>query len=90
MNSSDVKLKCCGNLLMRSTVFPRSVILKSILKSLIFNYPNLNYYRLGVSILLIVKPLSVLSVRKENQSLDVVLPFSIFVFNFFMKFTRGF
>ena len=37
-----------------------------------------------------VEPLSVLSVRSENQSLDAVLPFFIFVFKFFMKFTRSF
>ena len=64
-------------MLMRS-VFPFSVIWKSILKSLIFVYPNLNYYRYSVlypSILLIVEPLSVLSVGNENQSLDVVLLF---------------
>ena len=63
-------------MLMRFTVFPFSLILKSILKSLIkFVYPNLNYYRHSVSILLIVEPLSALSVSNENQSLDVVLPF---------------
>ena len=60
-------------MVMRSTVYPFSVILKSVLKSLI--YPNLNYYRHIVYILLIVEPLSVLSVWNENQSLDVVLPF---------------
>ena len=68
-------------MLMRSTVFPFSVILKSVLKSLI--YPSLNCYRQSVSILLIVEPLSVLSVRNKNQSLDVVLSFLFLVFNFF-------
>ena len=71
-------------MLMRLTVFPFSVILKSILKSLIFIYSNLNYYRHSAAILLIVEPLPVLSVWNENQSLDVVLPFFIFVFNFFL------
>ena len=74
-------------MLMRSTVIPFSVILKSILKSLIFIYPTLNYYRHNVSILLIVEPFSVLRVRNENQSLDDVLPFFK---NFFIKFTRSF
>ena len=70
-------------------MFPFSVILKSILKSLIFIYPNLNCYRDSVSKLLIVESLSVLSVRNQNQSLDVVLLF-IFVFNFFfLKFTKN-
>ena len=77
-------------MLMRSTVLPFSVILKSILKSVIFIYPNLNYYRHSASILLIVELLSMLSVRNENQGLNVVLPFFIFVFKFFMKFTRSF
>ena len=77
-------------MLIRSAVFPFSVILKLILKSLIFIYPNLNYYQHSVSILLIVVPLSVLSVRNENQGLDVVLTFFIFVFEyFFWKFTRS-
>ena len=71
-------------------MFPFSVIMKSILKSLIFIYLNLNYYRHSVSVLLIVKPLSVLSVRNENQSLDVVLPFFIFVFNFFYEIYKEF
>ena len=71
-------------------MFPFSVILKSILKSLIFIYPNLNCYRDSVSKLLIVESLSVLSVRNQNQSLDVVLPLFIFVFNFFfLKFTKN-
>ena len=74
----------------RSTVFPFSVILKSILKSLIFIYPNLNCYGHSVSKLLIVEPLSVLSVRNQNQSLDVVLPFFIFVFKFFSKIYKEF
>ena len=71
-------------------MFPFSVILKSILKSLMFVYPNLNYYRHSVSILLIVKPLSALRVRNENQSCDDVLPFLFMFSNFFMKFTRSF
>ena len=61
-----------------------SVILKWILKSLIFIYPNLNYYRHSVSILLIVEPLSALNVRNKNQNLDVVLKFFISVFKFFL------
>ena len=77
-------------MLMRSTLFPFSVILKSILKSLIFIYPNLNYYRHSVSILLLVEPPSVLSVRNENQSLDVALPFFIFVFKFFYEICKEF
>ena len=52
------------------------------------NVLSLNHYRLSVSMLLTVEPFSVLSVRNENQSLDVVLPF--FVFKFFMKSTRSF
>ena len=72
-------------------MFPFCIILQTILKSLIFVYPNWNYYRHSVSISLIVELPSVLSVRNENQSLDVVLP----IFNFcceifFMKFTRRF
>ena len=79
-------------MLMKSTVFPFSVILKSILKSLVFIYPNLNCYWHRVFILLIVEPLSVLSVRNENQtqSLDVVSPFFIFVFNFFYEIYKEF
>ena len=60
------------------------------MKSLIFVYPNLNYYRHSVSILLLVEPLSVLSVRNENQSFDDVLPFYIFVFNFFYEIYKEF
>ena len=74
---------------MRSTAFPFSLILKSILKSLIFIYLNLNYYRHSVSIyitVLTVEPLSVLS----NQSLDGVLPFFILVFNFFYEIYQEF
>ena len=66
-------------------MFPFCVIFKSILKSLIFVYPNLNWYLHNVSKLLLVEPLSVLSVRNHNQSLDVVLPFFIFVFKFFFS-----
>ena len=77
-------------MLMRSTAFPFSVILKSILKSLIFIYPNWNHYRHSVSILRIVEPLSVLSVRNENQSFDDVLPFFIFVFKFFYEIYKEF
>ena len=74
-------------MLMRSTVLPFSSILKSILKSLILIYPNLNYYQHSVSTLLTVRvePFSALSVRNENQSLDVVSPFIIFVFKFFYE-----
>ena len=72
-------------MLMKSTVYPLSVILKSILKKLIIIYQNLNYYRHSVSILLIVEPLPVLSVRNKNQSLDVVLPFYIFAFKNFYE-----
>ena len=75
---------------MRSTVFPFSVILKLILKSLILIYPNLNYYRHSVSILLIVEHLSAFNVRNKNQSLDVVLPFFILVFNFFYEIYKEF
>ena len=75
---------------MRSTVFPFSAILKWLLKSLIFIYPNLNYYRHSVSMLLIVEPLSVLSVRSENLSLDVVLPFFIFVFKILYEIYKEF
>ena len=60
-------------------MFSFSLILKSILKTLIFISPNLNYYRHSVSILLTVEPFAVLSVRNENQSLDVVLLFFNFV-----------
>ena len=35
-----------------------------------------------------MEPISALSVPKENQNLDVVLPFFNFVLNFFMKFTE--
>ena len=82
-------------MLMRSIVFPYGVTLKSILNSLIFIYPNLNYYRHSIFILLIVEPTTMLSVRNENQSLalDVVTPFFIFVFKIFheiLKFTRSF
>ena len=66
-------------MLMRSTVFPFCVILKSILKSLIYIYSS--KFEL-LSILLIVEPLSVFCVRNKNQSLDVVLPFFIFVFKY--------
>ena len=72
------------NMVKSSTVFPFSVILKSILKSLIF------IQRRSVSVLLIAEPLSVLSVRNENQSLDVVLPFFIFVFNFTFEIYKEF
>ena len=41
-------------------------------------------------ITIIVKPLSVLSVRNENQSLDVVLSFYIFVFKFFYEIYKEF
>ena len=44
----------------------------------------------SVSILLTVKPLSVLSVQNENQSLDVVLPFFIFVCIFFYEISKEF
>ena len=72
-------------------MFSFSLILKSILKTLTFISPNLNYYRHSVSILLTVEPLAALSVRNENQSLDVVLLFFNFVRNFiFMKFMRSF
>ena len=71
-------------------MFPFSVILKAILKSLVFIYPNLNCYRHSVSKLLIVEPLSVLSVRNQNPSLDVVMPvFIIFFQVFFLKFTKS-
>ena len=63
---------------MRSTVFPFSLILKSTLKSLGLIFIYSNYYRYSVSISLTVEPLSVLSVRNENQSLDVVLLFFIY------------
>ena len=66
-------------------MFPFSVILKSILQSLIFIYPNVNYYRRSASILLIVETLSVLTVRNENQSLGVVLLIFSFVFRFFYE-----
>ena len=66
-------------------MFPLRLILKSILKSLIFIYLNLNYYRHRISILLIVEPLFVLSVLNENKSLDTVLPFFVFVFKFFSR-----
>ena len=66
-------------------MFPFSVVLKSILKSLIFIYPNLNCYRHSVSKLLTMEPLSVLRVRNQSQSLDVVLPFFIVVFKFFFS-----
>ena len=65
-------------------MFSFGLILKSILKSLLFVYPNLKYYRHRVSILLTVKLLSVYNVRNKNQSLDVVLPFSIVVFKIFL------
>ena len=64
-------------------MFPFSAILKSVLKSLIYIYPNVNYYRHSVSILLIVELLSELGVRSENQSLGFVLPFFVFVVKFF-------
>ena len=70
-------------------MFPFSVILKPILKSLIFIYLNLNYSRHSVCILLIGEPLSMLSVRNENQSL-VVLPFFIFVSKFFYEIYKEF
>ena len=76
-------------MLMRSAVFAFSVIFKPILKSLIFIYPNLKCCRLSVSKLLIVEPLSVLSVRNKNQSSDVVLPFFIFVFKIFFQNLQG-
>ena len=63
---------------MRSTVFPFSLILKLTLKSLGLIFTFLNYYRYSVSISLTVEPLPVLSVRNENQSLDVVLLFFIY------------
>ena len=66
-----------------------SLMLKLILKSLIFIHPNLNYYRHSVSILLTVELLFVLSVRNENRSLEVVLPFFIF-FNFFYEIYKEF
>ena len=69
-------------------MFPFSVILKSILKILI--YPNLNHYRHSVSILPSVESLSVLSARNKNQSLDVVSPFFIFVFKFFYEYYKEF
>ena len=64
-------------------MFPFSVLLKSILKS--FELLSAN-----VSVLLIAEPLFVLIVRNENQSLQVVLPFFIFAFIFFLKFNRSF
>ena len=70
-------------------MFPFKCNLESILKTLIFIHPNLNCYRHSVSKLLIVEPLSVLRVRNQNQSLDVVLPSIIFDFKFFfLKFTE--
>ena len=76
---------------MRSTVFPSSLILKSTLKSLGLIFIHLNYYRYSVSISLTVEPLSVLSVRNENQSLDVVLLFFIyFCFQIFYKTYKKF
>ena len=70
-------------------MFPFSVILKSISKSLIFIHSNLDYYRQSyywhsVSILLTAEPVFVLGARDENQSLDVVLPFFIFVFYIYL------
>ena len=65
-------------MLMKSTVFLFSLILKSTLKSLGLIFIYLNYYWYSVSMRLTVEPLSVLSVRNENQSLDVVLPFFIY------------
>ena len=78
-------------MLLRSTVFPFSLILKSTLKSLGLICIYLNYYRYIVSIRLTVEPLSVLSVRNENQSFDGVLPFFIFVcFQIFYKIYKEF
>ena len=37
-----------------------------------------------------MEPLSVFSVRNENQSLDVVLPFFIYAFNFFYEIYKKF
>ena len=76
---------------MRSTVFPFSLVLKSTLKSLGLIFIYLNYYRYRVSISLTVEPLCELSVRNENQSLDVVLLFFIyFCFQIFYKTYKEF
>ena len=78
-------------MLMRSTMFPFSLILKSILKSLRLIFIYLNYCRYSVSIWLTVEPLSVLIVRNESQSLDVVLSFFIyFCFQIFCKTYKKF
>ena len=71
-------------------MFPFRIILKSILKSLIFIYPIVNHYRHSVFISLILEPLSVLIIRNKNQSLDVVLPFFIFVFKFYYEIYNEF
>ena len=77
--------------LMRSTVFPFGLILK-----IDFGKLNISLFKIELllahlhTILLIVEPLPVLSVRNESQSLDVVLSFFIFVFKFFYESYRSF
>ena len=74
---------------MRSTVFPFSVILQWILKRLIFIYPNLNYYRHSVSILLIVKPLSVLKCPERKLKLRCCVAIFYFCLKNFVGNLQG-
>ena len=71
-------------------MFPFSVVMKPILKSLVFIDSNLNFYRHSVSIVLIVEPLSVLSVRNENKSLQVVLHSFYCCFQIFYEIYKEF
>ena len=81
-------------MLMRSTVFPFLCNLKIDFEKFsiyLFKFELLSArHTVSILLVLIVEPLSVLSVRNENQSLVVVLSFSIFVFNFFYKAYKEF